>query len=169
MCLISFHVKRWGRRRERILPASPCKVAEAGLCSSRGPGPSVYYGSSLRRKVKQEQDRAMGAHEHHQPCGEQVLSGPGLCTFPILTPSQDGAIPEDDLGVLCAVLPHRSLSVELAGHRVLTVATVAHSWYRCPAFLPASPHSSLELRSGVHRGLDESTHIAHPLAKWGAR
>lgn len=43
--------------------------------------------------------------------------------------------------------------MKLTGHRVLTVATVAHSWYRCPALLPASPHSSLELRSGVHRGL----------------
>lgn len=43
--------------------------------------------------------------------------------------------------------------MKLTGLRVLTVATVAHSWYRGLALLPSSPHSSLELRSGVHRGL----------------
>lgn len=73
----------------------------------------------------------MGAHGHHQPCGEQVLSGPGLCAFPLLTPSQDGAVLKDAPGVLCAGLPHWSSSVKLAGHRVLTVATVVPSPPAC--------------------------------------
>lgn len=54
------------------------------------------------------------------------------------------------LGAVCCPAPQDLPGkLYLAGLRVLTAACRC---YRCPALVPTSPHSSLELRSGIQRG-----------------